>query len=100
MKRIAKLNDCAETFENAEFQDPVHVQGGLKYTNGNLLKIESGGRYKLFTDTCDYIKFLQGSGHFKWARGETDFSAGDIFIAQETGEYEVNGKCVFLVLRK
>lgn len=100
MKRLTKLNDCAETFEGAVFSDPVKVQGGLKYECGNLLKIESGGRYKLFTETRDYIKILEGGGHFKWARGETPFSAGDIFLAEEPGEYELNGKGVFLILRK
>lgn len=99
MKQIVKLSDCTEAFD-AKFSGAVKVQGGLKYSCGNLLKIESGGRYKLFTESRDYVKFLQGNGHFKWARGEVPFSEGDVFLAEETGEYEVNGTCVFLVLRK
>lgn len=99
--KLTKLSGCTENFENvAEFSEPVKVQGGLKCESGNLVKVVSGGRFKLFTKTRDYVKFLAGNGHFKWARGETAFAEKDVFLIEEAGEYEINGKCEFLVLRK
>lgn len=83
-----------------EFCDPVKVQGGLKSECGGVLKIESGGRYKLFTETNDLIFVSEGKGFVKWARGEFAFSAGDSFVIDGAGEYELNGKGVFFVKRK
>ncbi len=101
MKKLVKLTDCAENFNCAEaFSEPVKVQGGEMRACGNLLEIKSGGRYKLFTHSRDFIKIVDGNGRFKWSRGETPFAAGEIFLAEETGEYELNGVGVFYVLRK
>lgn len=99
--KLIKLNDCTESFESeTEFSEPIKVQGGMKSESGSLVRVVSGGRFKLFTKTRDYVKFLAGSGHFKWARGETAFAEKDVFLVEEAGEYEINGKCEFLVLRK
>ncbi len=100
MKKLVKLAECEESFDGTDFSEPVKVQGGQKRTSGNLLEIRSGGRYKLFTISRDFIKIVEGNGHFKWARGETPFIPGDIFLAEEVGEYELNGAGVFLILRK
>ncbi len=75
------------------------VQGARLGKSGNNLYISSPRRYKLYTDASDTVSFLEGSGHFKWARGEKDFKAGDTFLVQECGEYEINGACTFIVLR-
>ncbi len=80
---------------------PRTVQGGQLYSpDKTTLFVESGGRYKLFTERADYVKIVQGKGFFKWARGETPFSEGDAFCMKEVGEYEINGRCHFAVLRK
>lgn len=94
-ERSEELNFPAE-----KFGDPVTVQGGTKRTAGNAILVQSGGRYKLFSEGRDLIKFLEGEGHFKWARGELPFRAGDTFLAEKTGEYEINGKCAFIAVRK
>lgn len=78
---------------------PVHVQGGFKRAYKNVLLIQSGGRYKLETSSVDYLKIISGCGYFKWARGETRFSEGEVFAAEAVGEYEVNGICTFTVVR-
>lgn len=79
---------------------PQRVQGGVKRGYKNVLFVQSGGRYKLETQSIDYVKILAGSGHFKWARGETPFLEGEVFIAEGIGEYEINGNCSFTVIRK
>ncbi len=76
------------------------VQGANIYQSGKILYAKSPKRYKLFTDNEHVILFLNGSGHFKWARGEIDFSKGDSFTIENVGEYEVNGNCTFAVYRK
>lgn len=75
------------------------VQGARLGKAGNDLYIASPRRYKLYTDKTDTVCILDGQGHFKWARGETNFAAGETFLVQECGEYEVNGACTFIVLR-
>lgn len=104
MKRLTKLQTMPDgvdfTFAPELFGEATKVQGGLKRTYGNVLYVESGGRYKLYSQTKDYLCFLKGSGHFKWARGETPFSCGDCFLAEDLGEYEVNGICAFTVVRQ
>ncbi len=101
LERIAK-REAEEAFlcSPQDFGEPVPVQGGKKRALGNKLFIESGGRYKLFGEGCDLILFTEGSGHFKWARGETSFTAGDVFRAEKLGEYEINGLCSFFVVRE
>ncbi len=104
MKRLIKIDSLPEgvgfdwNFTDGESR---RVQGGTMYSpQKGYLYVESGGRYKLYSDGVDYVKFLEGAGHFKWARGEISFAEGDIFFAQETGEYEINGVCRFAVVRK
>ena len=75
------------------------VQGASVGKTENCLFGRSSRRYKLFTEGTDELLFLEGSGHFKWARGEMDFTAGDGFRIEAPGEYEVNGKCTFIVRR-
>lgn len=100
--KLLKTQESSEEFDlPAEaFGDPVFVQGGTKRSAGCAILVRSGGRYKLFTEGRDLVKFLEGEGHFKWARGELPFRAGDTFLAEKTGEYEINGKCVFIAVRK
>ena len=76
------------------------VQGARLGKNGNALKAEGATRFKLYTESADFIKILRGNGHFKWKRGETDFSEGDCFEANGVGEYEINGASEFLAIRK
>lgn len=76
------------------------VQGARVGKRGEtMLYIESPRRYKLYTDGADRVHILSGSGHFKWARGETPFAAGESFLAEQTGEYELNGACTCIVER-
>lgn len=76
------------------------LQGATVGKFGDALYILSPRRYKLFTEHSDEIHILEGNGHFKWARGETPFSAGQSFFAEGLGEYEVNGNCTFIVCRR
>ncbi len=76
------------------------VQGAKLGKNGNCLLVEGAKRFKLYTEKTDLLKILEGSGHFKWKQGETDFRPGDCFEAEDLGEYEVNGSEKFLVVRK
>ena len=82
------------------FGAPGKVQGGILRTCGNTVYVESGGRFKRFAEGPEYVKIVAGSGHFKWARGETPFAAGESFVAENAGEYELNGACTFIVARK
>ncbi len=104
MKRLTKLqtppSEVVFDLPTDALSEPVKVQGGYKRVYQNVLLVESGGRYKLFCTSRDYIKFLAGEGHFKWARGETPFVCGDVFLAEEVGEYEINGNCTFTVVRQ
>ena len=70
--------DISLCFDESIFPPAVKVQGGEKRALGNMLLVTSGGRYKLFTEGCDYVRVLEGKGHVKWARGEYPFSEGDI----------------------
>lgn len=82
------------------FSQPVKVQGGTRSSAENMLLVQSGGRFKLFTDGCDLVKIVRGSGHFKWARGETAFCEGEVFLLEQVGEYELNGACDALIIRE
>lgn len=84
--------------EDFVFSDKT-VQGARLGKRGDDLFVCSQRRFKLFSEGVDEVHFLEGNGHFKWARGETDFAAGDAFRVAQAGEYEVNGKCTFVVLR-
>jgi len=68
---------------------PVATGGGV----GEICLVE-------IEHSADFIKILRGNGHFKWKRGETDFSEGDCFEANGVGEYEINGASEFLAIRK
>ena len=76
------------------------VQGAKTGKKDDLLFVRSPRRFKLYTDGCDEVIFLEGAGHFKWARGETPFAAGDCFLVEKCGEYEVNGACTFVVAHR
>ena len=98
--KIIKIDLTKELPQEKDFifsEKPV--QGARLGKSGKNLYICSPRRYKLYTDTSDTVCFLNGSGHFKWARGEMNFTTGDTFLVQECGEYEINGACTFIVLR-
>lgn len=92
--------DISLLFDESIFPPPVKVQGGEKRALGNMLLVTSGGRYKLFTEGCDYVRVLEGKGHVKWARGEYPFSEGDILRLDGVKEYELNGKGRYVIVRK
>lgn len=82
------------------FPPPVKVQGGEKRALGDMLLIQSGGRYKLYTETQDYVRVIEGKGHIKWARGEVPFSEGDILLLDGVKEYELNGRGRYCIVRR
>ena len=82
------------------FPPPVKVQGGEKRALGDMLLIQSGGRYKLYTGTQDYVRVIEGKGHIKWARGEVPFSEGDILLLDGVKEYELNGRGRYCIVRR
>ena len=84
--------------EEFTFSDKT-VQGARLGKRENMLYVVSPRRFKLYADGADTLTFLAGSGHFQWARGETDFSAGETFRIEGEGEYEVNGSCTFIAVR-
>lgn len=97
LTRIARETVPAK--EQFAFSDKT-VQGAAVGKNGASLYIISPRRFKLYADGTDTVHILSGAGHFKWARGETNFAAGDSFSAENIGEYEVNGSCEFIVERQ
>lgn len=86
----------AAPFSDEGFGAPVSVQSGRVRKRGNDRLVESGGRFKLFPDGNATLSILSGGGFFKWARGETPFSAGKAYALKGIKEIEVNGKSVFL----
>ena len=82
------------------FGEATHVQGASVQTAGSLVHIVSGGRFKRFPAGSERIRIERGAGYFKWARGETPFAAGETFLVQACGEYEINGACAFIVARR
>lgn len=104
MKYIKKITDAGEfNLKKEDFTfSEEKVQGAITGKNGGAAYVISPRRFKLYTDGVDKLKIvsLSGSGHFKWSRGETDFSEGDIFEISSVGEYEVNGNAEFIVVRK
>lgn len=103
MKRIVKITPekaprGAFAFEGDP--EPTRVQGGLRRAEGCRFCVESGGRYKLFCDKTDFVRIDEGAGFIKWARGEIPFREGEVLLAEEAGEYELNGKCRFFVFRE
>lgn len=81
-----------------QFSDKT-VQGARLGKKDNFLFVRSPRRYKLYADGVDTLLFLEGTGHIKWARGETAFCAGESIRVEGAGEYEVNGACAFVVRR-
>lgn len=98
MKLIKIAREQAPAREDFVFSDKT-VQGATVGKCGTSLYIISPRRFKLYTDGTDTVHILSGAGHFKWARGETPFAAGESFSAENVGEYEVNGNCEFAVVR-
>ncbi len=99
LQKIEARQAVPFNYADADFSAPVRVQGAEKRVYGSALKVCSDKRYKLFTETKDYIKILSGGGFIKWSRGETPFAAGDIFLAEAIGEYELSGACEFIAVR-
>ncbi len=87
-------------FDESIFPPPLKVQGSELRALDDMMLINSGGRFKLFTEGCDYVRVLEGSGHIKWARGEHPFHEGDLIKLDGVKEYELNGKGRFLVIRR
>ena len=87
-------------FDESAFPPPVKVQGGELRALDDMLLIASGGRYKLYTESRDYVRVLEGNGHVKWARGEFPFREGDILRIDGVKEYELNGKGRYCVIRR
>lgn len=84
--------------EDFAFSDKK-VQGAEVGKRGDDLYVLSPRRFKLRGETKEDVFVLSGSGYIKWKRGEIPFAAGDAFTADEAGEYELNGNCVFAVIR-
>lgn len=76
------------------------VQGADVGKRGRDLYVLSPSRFKLRGEGKEEIFVLSGGGFIKWKRGEIPFAAGDSFLADDAGEYELNGNCVFAVLRQ
>lgn len=98
IQKIRQENVLPEEKDFA-FSDKT-VQGAKLGKKDNFLFVRSPRRYKLFAEGTDEVTFLEGAGHFKWARGETPFAAGESFLVQDCGEYEINGACAFIVARR
>lgn len=97
IKRIKRAGGLPAA-EEFQFSDN-RVQGARLGKRENMLYVESPRRFKLYSEKTDTLTFLAGSGHFKWARGEKDFSAGESYRIEGEGEYEVNGNCTFIAVR-
>ncbi|MBR7099611.1 MAG: hypothetical protein IKC91_00430 [Clostridia bacterium] len=100
MMKISKLQtEISFPSLDAFVMQDTPVQGAKIGKADNALLIQSSKRYKLFTEGRDLVKVVEGEGFFKWKRGETKFCAQDVFEVCETGEYELNGKGVYIVIR-
>lgn len=99
LEKLTEPNPAFEVDLAAFLPAEGKVQGAAIAKSGKNLLIHSPRRYKLFCDGVHYVKILEGSGHFKWARGERDFSAGEAFRLENAGEYELNGAGKYLVIR-
>ena len=99
--KISRIERTGElpAAEEFEFSDKT-VQGAKLGKREKMLYVVSPRRFKLYADKADTLTFISGSGHFKWARGETDFAAGESYRIEGEGEYEVNGNCTFIAVRE
>ena len=100
MKLIKARSGETTPLSKENFSDFKTVQGARMAQKDSAVYAESPRRYKLFCDTAHEIYIISGAGFIKWARGELPFTAGDCFCAEEIGEYELNGNCVFEVIKK
>ena len=82
-----------------EFGEARSVQSGSVRTCNNVLLIESGGRFKRFCGGREYIRIERGCGHLKWKRGGLPFAQGDVFAADDIGEYDFYGAGIFLIVK-
>ena len=98
--KLEKIQTAATPAEEEFTFGDAPVQGARVGKKGEWLFVRSPRRYKLFTDGTDEVTFTEGGGHFKWARGERDFAAGESYRLESPGEYEVNGTCAFFVRSK
>lgn len=99
--KLEKLTQHCPDFdldESAFVPTGKKVQGALLSKLDHALLISSPNRYKLFCTGVHRVKILEGAGHFKWARGEKTFSAGEEFFLEDVGEYELNGAGKYLIL--
>ena len=62
--------DISLCFDESIFPPPVKVQGSELRALGVMRLMTNGGRYKLCTEWCYYVRVLEGKAHVKWARGE------------------------------
>lgn len=99
MKLVKTARGQIPAKEDFAFSDKT-VQGAKVGKCGGAQYVISPRRFKLYAEGTDTVHILAGSGHFKWARGEMPFAAGDSFSAENIGEYEVNGNCEFIVVRE
>ena len=97
--KLEKIQPAATPAEEEFTFGEAPVQGARVGKREGWLFVRSPRRYKLFTEGTDEVTFAEGSGHFKWARGERDFAAGESYRLESPGEYEINGKCAFFVRR-
>lgn len=97
--KLEKIQPAATPAEEEFVFGEAPVQGARVGKREDWLCVRSPRRFKLFTEGTDIVCIAEGSGHFKWARGERDFAAGDCFCLESPGEYEVNGRCAFFVHR-
>lgn len=103
MSKYIKKISADEKFDfdesNFKERDSI-VQGARVLDYENKTVIYSKKRFKLFTESTDYVKILslEGEGHFKWSRGELPFKEGDAFAVNGVGEYELNASGKFLII--
>lgn len=101
ISRITEPSESPFALSEADFVfKEGRVQGARLGKNGGALLVEEAARFKLFTESVDLVKIFEGTGRFKWKKGETDFVAGDCFEVSEVGEYEINGSAKFMIIRK
>ncbi len=96
--KIDKIAGGARPSDKKDFAFAENeVQGARVGKNGAKRYIASARRFKLRGEENERIDVLAGSGAIKWKRGEIPFAAGDAFLTEAPGEYELNGACEFTV---
>lgn len=74
------------------------VQGAYIAKTEEAIFVVSSSRFKSETKPTQKVYVLEGKGHFKWKRGEKDYEAGQAFLLDGIGEYELNGKGKYLII--